>query len=192
MAKRFERRGGVLTLDSKDLVLVTAGLAAAGILVFILGLLIGRHSGQVTVVEPVEQAGTKKSTSIASDNLELAFEKRVRQVEQMMATSTAATGDKTVAPVKSSTSRPSAHVVRHDVQKGPWTLQVAAFADRKRARKEKEKWTSSGYEPHIFNAGSGKLPYKVRIGGFVNRRDADVLMKRVKNVEKVTGWVVKE
>jgi cell division septation protein DedD len=70
-----------------------------------------------------------------------------------------------------------------------WVLQVAAVNAMAEANSVARRWTSKGYKAYVeAPAGSSKL-YRVRIGPYPTRRDAEAVQAKLNREEKVDTWV---
>ncbi|MEW6570185.1 MAG: SPOR domain-containing protein [Nitrospirota bacterium] len=90
---------------------------------------------------------------------------------------------KSVAPGSDTKAR------SHDVKK--YTVQVAAFKDFAEAEALKEKLQEKGYKAYVSQVATRKQEtiYKVRIGEFAARKDADMLSAKLKKSEGLKSFV---
>jgi len=58
-------------------------------------------------------------------------------------------------------------------ESGPYTIQIGSFVDLNRAEKVTEDLSSKGYEAYIVRMLDGSVSYRVRIGNFKNKKEAE-------------------
>lgn len=91
-----------------------------------------------------------------------------------------------VTPDASSTT--AAGVPAVDSPGQGWVVQVAATKTRSEADTIAKRLSSKGYATFISNSAN---VFRVRIGGYKSKKDADVVAARLKKDERVNPWVTR-
>jgi DedD protein len=88
------------------------------------------------------------------------------------------------APVAETATPPSA------VTSGGFAVQVTALRDRSEAESIVKRLVGKGYQAYVLNPLPGKPPvYRVQVGRYQNRVDADRIASRLQKEEQFTPWV---
>lgn len=74
---------------------------------------------------------------------------------------------------------------------GSVTLQVGAFNDAATAQNLATKLKVKGYAAFVFNATSGPLPHKVRVGPLADKSEADKVSARLKKEEGFSPFITR-
>lgn len=103
--------------------------------------------------------------------------------------------EKTVAvaaPQKSSGEpQPLLRGRKLSTMKGPLTVQVAAFTDKATAQKELERWERGRFPAFIgTDRVNGKNLYRIQIGRFSDRKEAETAAQALKRDLKVKGPMI--
>jgi DedD protein len=78
-----------------------------------------------------------------------------------------------------------------DDASGRFTIQVAALKEARGAQRMVDDLRSKGYPAyHIRNASGRDVWFRVRVGAFKERADAEKLLKKLKNNHKINGLIV--
>lgn len=73
-----------------------------------------------------------------------------------------------------------------------YSIQVGAFSDQANARKYSEKFAQLGYPTEILsNAQKNKTLFRVRVGAFTNREEAERELKKLEKMENKRFKLVK-
>ena len=97
------------------------------------------------------------------------------------ATKTAATA----APAATDTAAPPSAVTS-----GGFAVQVTALRDRSEAEAIVKRLVGKGYQAYVLNPLPGRPPvYRVQVGRYQNRADADRIAGRLQKEEQFTPWV---
>jgi len=76
------------------------------------------------------------------------------------------------------------------VTSGGFAVQVTALRDRTEAEAIAKRLVGKGYQAYVLNPLPGKPPvYRVQVGRFQNRADADRIASRLQKEEQFTPWV---
>ncbi|MPZ16522.1 MAG: hypothetical protein GEV06_01205 [Luteitalea sp.] len=94
-----------------------------------------------------------------------------------------ATG-KSAKPVPTKTSAESGS--------GNWTVQVAALSKRDEAEAVAKRLQSKGYLAFLVGpSGGGAQMYRVRVGNYSDRADAERVMRRLAQEERLKPWITR-
>lgn len=74
---------------------------------------------------------------------------------------------------------------------GGVTLQVGAFNDAATAKNLATRLKAKGYAAFVFNATSGPLPHKVRVGPLADKSQADKVSARLKKEEGFSPFITR-
>ena len=78
------------------------------------------------------------------------------------------------------------------VTSGGYVVQIAALRDRVEADAIVKRLAGKGYQAFVVNPVPGKPPvYKVQVGRFTERGDADKIAARLKSDEQFSPWVTR-
>lgn len=96
----------------------------------------------------------------------------------------AAAPEKTAPPAAKTAPLPAARA-------GSVTLQVGAFNDVATAQNLATRLKAKGYAAFVFNATSGPLPHKVRVGPLADKSEADKVSARLKKEEGFSPFITR-
>ncbi len=71
-----------------------------------------------------------------------------------------------------------------------FTIQVGAFSSKKEAQTLKKRLSRKGYTVFINTSKRGKILYRVRVGRFIKRTDAEKVALKLKINEKLKTFIV--
>jgi DedD protein len=74
---------------------------------------------------------------------------------------------------------------------GAWTIQVAALKERDEADRIAERLQSRGYEAFVAEPVPGTAMFRVRVGQFSDRAEAERVKTRLAREEKFKPWVTR-
>jgi DedD protein len=98
-----------------------------------------------------------------------------------------AAGAGAAAPPASSAASPAAAPA---ARRGQYTVQVAATRERGEADALARRLAGRGYQAYVDpSTGPGVKMYRVRVGGYADRREADRVRQRLEKEEKFKPWV---
>jgi cell division septation protein DedD len=72
-----------------------------------------------------------------------------------------------------------------------FTIQVAALRERAEAEAIAKRLTSKGYETYIVNPAGGSNVYRVRVGRYPDRKDAEPVVQRLATEEQFKPWITR-
>lgn len=76
-------------------------------------------------------------------------------------------------------------------ESGPYTIQIGSFADLNRAERVTEDLSSRGYEAYIARMLDNFVTYRVRIGNFKNKKEAESAGRNFKNNTGLDCFITK-
>jgi len=75
---------------------------------------------------------------------------------------------------------------------GDWAVQVAALNDSADADVVARRWGQKGYQAYVVTPSDGTpAVFRVRIGAFKTRREADALASKLQQEERISPWVTR-
>jgi DedD protein len=97
------------------------------------------------------------------------------------------------APPRSAPAPPrSAPAVQTPAAPGDWAVQVAALNVRSEAEAVAKRLAAKGYAAYVVTPGDGTPSvFRVRIGPFKTRREADTMAVRLEKEEQFKPWVTR-
>ncbi len=73
-----------------------------------------------------------------------------------------------------------------------FAVQVTALREKKDAEAIARRLASRGYEAYVLDAEPGQAPlYRVRVGSFADRADAERVLRRLEQEEKFKPWITR-
>lgn len=89
-------------------------------------------------------------------------------------------------PAKGAKKIPSPGAVETRPSDGPWTVQVNAFPDEKTAKTSVDRLKDKGYNAYVTEVRTnGRLWYRVRVGRFSSREEAEKVEDVLRNKESL-------
>jgi cell division septation protein DedD len=95
------------------------------------------------------------------------------------------------APSPSSKSAPPAKEPPAVETSGDFTVQVAALNARDEADAIAKRLSSKGYAAYVVAPGNGAVMFRVRIGHFKTRRDAEPVFAKLQKEEQFKPWITR-
>ena len=75
---------------------------------------------------------------------------------------------------------------------GEYAVQVFATRLRQQADDMRARLEEKGYRTYVDESGGGRSPlYRVRVGPFAGRQEAEIVMERLRQEEAVSGFVTR-
>lgn len=93
------------------------------------------------------------------------------------------------SPAPGGESAPPAAVPTPDDTQRGWVVQVAATKTRSEAETIAKRLNGRGYSAFVLSNNANV--FRVRVGGYRNKKDADGVAARLKKEERVTPWVTR-
>jgi len=98
----------------------------------------------------------------------------------------------TPAPVERPVDKPATAAPPATVTGGGFVVQIAALRDRTEADTIVKRLAGKGYQAFVVNPVPGKPPvYKVQVGRFAERGQAEKIAVRLKSEEQFSPWVTR-
>jgi cell division septation protein DedD len=72
-----------------------------------------------------------------------------------------------------------------------WIVQVAALADQAQANAIASRLVSKGYSAYVTAPPPGGGMFRVRVGKFKERRQADTVLRRLQKEEQLKPWITR-
>lgn len=193
-----------LELSGKQLVFLFMMATVVLVAVFLCGVLVGRNARSPREGEPIETAAAPvpPATSVPADagppaaeppvpqkDDELSYPKRLRGNAPPEELKKAKPEPPTPAPQKPAAPAASAVDVPTSGRPGTYFVQVIALQNRTEAANLVKRLIAKGYPAYIeMPAANAPSIYRVRVGRYKDRRDADQAARRLKE-EKLTAEV---
>jgi cell division septation protein DedD len=203
-----------IQLSGKQLVFLFMATTVVSVVIFLCGVLVGRgvraeslgasaatpppsaagpvvHAPSPPPDPPAAPAGAEKlrypellsGDKPASEPLKpVAESKKVEETPKPPAPAVASTAAATPAPADG--PKPRA---------GTWAVQVVALTDRAAAAAVVQRLTGTGYPAFLVNPqpGAPVQNYKVQVGRYGDRSEADQIAGRLKKEEQFEPWIVR-
>jgi cell division septation protein DedD len=74
---------------------------------------------------------------------------------------------------------------------GDYAVQVAALNARGEADAIARRLASKGYASYVVPPGNGAVMYRVRVGHFKTRRDAEPVFEKLQKEEQFKPWITR-
>ncbi|MGH9163625.1 MAG: SPOR domain-containing protein [Vicinamibacteraceae bacterium] len=89
-------------------------------------------------------------------------------------------------------SKPAATESSAESGSGSWTVQVAALSERDEAEVVAKRLQSKGYLAFLVGpSGGGATMYRVRVGNYKDRAEAERVMRRLAQEERLKPWITR-
>ncbi len=198
-----------IQLSGKQLVflfiLVTFGL----VVTFLCGVLVGRGARAVRGDEPADTAVQATVQPPASETAgappaaaeppvpatevdELSYPKRLQGAEVSKEDLKGAPAQNAPPARKPDAPQaPSGSEAATSGQPGAWVVQVVALQDRGVATSLVQRLTGKGYPAFLVTTAAGSVPrmYKVQVGRYNDRREAEKIRQRLEKEEQFKPWI---
>ena len=231
-----------IQLDNKQLILVFLAAVTVCVLIFVLGVMIGkgqkeaefaaaaRNQKNTAPAEPDNNAPTQALSDVTSDKSEEAKstpppepvqekpsppEQTAKQIAKQTAPPApdpekakekpkqkyayedldkpeepAAAPKKEPEPAKTAAKGTEQAEESTSAGNSKYTVQVIATSSRPKAEEQISRLKSKGYKPFLDETSSGDTQvFKVRVGRFVDTKDAKELASKIKSDTKLETWV---
>ena len=208
MKERAEARRGW-----RGVVLLTAGLVVVFVLVFLLGILVGREIATTTqrAAAAPPRAASGAAPPAAEPSAAPPKNARANMKEKLTFYQTLTSPTPDIPPPGATPSRKV--VEERMVVKGPeqrsvlqptgqsveapasppplWTVQVSSFRSRALAEDQMKRLIGKGYDAYLAVARpeNGQARYRVRVGGFATRTEAEGIADQLRAELKLNPFV---
>ena len=210
-----------IQLNGKQLVFLFMAGTVVAVVIFLLGVFVGRGvrvgASEVNAVvsdqqtDPAAEGGEIPPAIVSSGGAPaatpdviyprvLAGNDPPKETLQPSASNAASALDKssapsaTNAPASSAPSPPStsANAVPSEPSGDGFSIQLAALAKRDEAEGIVRRLTEKGYSAYLMSPSAGAPPvYRVRVGKFKERREAESVSSRLQKEEQFKPWIVR-
>ena len=196
-----------IQLSGKQIVFLVMVLTVASTVIFLCGVFVGRgvRSERADAADTAPIAATSPqpvpdSTPATAEPPapptetpeELSYHKRLQgESPQKEAVKPETPPPPAAAPPRAPVPAPAAVTdVPTAGRAGRWIVQVGAFGNAEAARDVVKKLTAKGYPAFLVNPAAG-MPtiYRVRVGGYANRPDADQVARRLEKEDRFSPVV---
>jgi len=203
-----------IQLNGKQLVFLFMAATVISVVIFLLGVLVGRgaRAELVTTVASADvpspeltaaaPAATPTPAPVGSDPTaaapppavdDLSYFKRLEkqtpapeQLKPVPAKPAPSVPERPAAPVASTAAdAPS------DPAGRPWAVQVAALNVRAEAEAVAKRLTSRGYAAYVVAPADGATVYRVRVGRFNTRDQAEPVKAKLEKEEQFKPWITR-
>jgi cell division septation protein DedD len=198
-----------IQLSGKQLVFLFIVTTSVLVAVFLCGVLVGRGArdargedpeaiaAAATAPQPVADAGppaAEPPAPAAETPDELTYHKRLQGAgaapETIKPQAVEAPAPE-AAPARARSAAPKPADVPPAGRPGTWVVQVIATRDQSVASAVVKRLTDKGYPAFLLNpaAGSEQPFYKVHVGRYNDRREAEQVSLRIKKEEQFQPWI---
>ena len=209
-----------IQLNGKQLVFLFMAATIVSVVIFLCGVLVGRGvraervAGQETALNTSagdaatpQTAATPTAAPAGSDPTVAApppavddltyfnrLEKQKAPAEQLKSRPTATTMSEKAAAGEA--RAPGAAAIRQKETWSPpaaqsWTVQIAALNERNAAEAIAKRLSSKGYAAYVFEPSDGTSVYRVRVGKFGTRHEAETLKTKLEKEEQFKPFVTR-
>lgn len=139
----------------------------------------------------VEPPAPSRTEPVGADGLTKAERRKQRRERQKAAEAAAAAAQTAApAPARAVAGKAAKNAAEPAVPKGSYVIQVFSSADKAQAESIRSKLSGGGQKAYLspINRG-GRTMYRVRIGPFKSRGDAQTVADKVRKGYKLDTWV---
>jgi DedD protein len=203
-----------IQLSGKQLVFLFMATTVVSVVIFLCGVLVGRgvKGDTVNAADPVAagspppvvadaQPPSAQPPATAQEGGGLSYARRLEE-EKPVKEELKPTGEKPAAPdPKPAAGPPSvpapvaapAPGPTSTARPGTWAVQVVALTDRSAATAVVQRLTGKGYPAFLVNpqAGAPVQNYKVQVGRYSDRAEAEQIKTRLKKEEQFEPWILR-
>ena len=206
-----------IQLNGKQLVFLFMAATVVSVVIFLCGVLVGRGvraervgaqdaalstnggdaTPQVAATPTPAPAGSDPTVAApppAVDDLTYfnRLEKQKAPAEQLKAKPTATTMSDKAAAVEARNSG-AARAKTREISPAPrgWTVQIAALNERNAAEAIAKRLSSKGYAAYVYEPSDGTSVYRVRVGKFGTRHEAETLKTKLEKEEQFKPFVTR-
>jgi cell division septation protein DedD len=196
-----------IQLSGKQLVFLFMATTVVSVVIFLCGVLVGRgvraekgdappeESAVATAPAPTTEAPVPPADSAAQPPVadELTYHNRLGAeqppAEKLKEQPAAPQPIETPEPV---TSPPASAAAPRDTA-GGYSVQVAALRERGEADAVVKRLTAKGYPAFVVPpvAGSPSAVFRVRVGTYKDRREAEQILRRLEKEEQFKPWITR-
>jgi rare lipoprotein A len=177
-------------------------VVVASVVIFLLGVLVGRgvraESGPTqalvqptsTAISDVAPAPAPGGAPASAAKEELSYPNRLASTNpppETLPTPRADTAQEPAPPAPAASTS-----ARGESKTGGFAIQVAALRQRAEAESVARGLTTKGYPAYVMNPDAGApAVFRVRVGKFKDRREAESVAARLQKEEQFKPWIVR-
>jgi cell division septation protein DedD len=205
-----------IQLSGKQLVFLFMATTVVSILIFLCGVLVGRQSrGEAIGVDTVVAAApaptpVPDTPPIVSEPPAVAPGSSLTYADRLQSEKTPAEDLKPRAEVRPKPEPPTPETSRKEppeaaaappvpppaaqgARPGTWAVQVVSLRDRNAASKIVQRLSGKGYPAFLVapTPGGPAQVYKVQVGRYGDRQDAQRVSERLKKEEQFDPWIIR-
>jgi len=204
-------------LNGKQLVFMFMAVTASAVVIFLCGVMVGRgvrapavsNQIQATATTPADPTAPVDATAPTSATTlpngappsaqeTLTYPDRLEEatpppetLEEPAPDNTASTGAP-AAPAPTVGKAPTGDIASSEPPGNGYVVQVAAVRERAEAEGIARRLASKGYHSFITTPGAGApRVFRVRVGKYSDRREADAVATRLQKEEQFKPWVTR-
>ena len=192
-----------IQLNGKQLVFLFMAVVVASVVIFLLGVLVGRgvraERGPVEALtqpatpapEGIVAAPPSSGAPASAAKEDLTYPNRLASNNPPPETLPTPRADVAETPVPSAPAARSAPSAPSSEASG-FSIQVAALRQRAEAESVARGLTTKGYPAFVMNPDAGApAVFRVRVGKFKDRREAESVAARLQKEEQFKPWIVR-
>ena len=199
-----------IQLNGKQLVFLFMAGTVVAVVIFLLGVFVGRGVraessggdplvGAVTAPEIPAAAASTANTPPASTEEDLSYHDRLNKAEPAAEKLTPPPAPATTVDRPARGSAPSQAARETAISSVPtepagegFAIQLAALGKREEAEAIVRRLAAKGYSAYLMPPPSGApAVYRVRVGKFKDRREAEAVSARLQREEQFKPWIVR-
>jgi cell division septation protein DedD len=205
-----------IQLSGKQLVFLFILVTFASVVIFLCGVLVGRGARAARGEEPADVSAGATTTPPTAQAIpgggppaaeppapapeadELSYHKRLQGADapkEQLKSPAAAPADAKPAPSAPSAPAQEAAAAQTPVpasgRPGAWVVQVVALQDRTVATSLVKRLNGKGYPAFLVTTAAGSVPrmYKVQVGRYNDKREAEQIRQRLEKEEQFKPWI---
>jgi cell division protein FtsN len=206
-----------IQLNGKQLVFLFMATTVVAVVIFLCGVMVGRGVRAEQAAQTVAETGTQTAPADAPPPSavpaapanatppppaeDLSYYDRLAQTRPPAEKLKAAPAREPVAPAARSEAAPPPPPVPSEAPPGksaplpvpadaPYTVQVVAFTSRSEAEAVLKDLRAKRFDPHLLAPSADSAMYRVRVGKFKNKRDAEELKRRLEKAQ-YKPWITR-
>jgi cell division septation protein DedD len=192
-----------IQLNGKQLVFLFMAVTVVSVVIFLCGVLVGRGvrvepeslTAQTTTAPPPEAGASAGATPPATE--ELSYPDRLASPEparEQLRAAAPPVRREEAAPAPARAPAPAAAQPAAAVEPGGtgYAIQLAALSKREEADGIARRLTGKGYPAYVLSPEAGApAVFRVRVGKFTDRREAESVRARLQKEEQFNPWIVR-
>lgn len=185
-----------LRFGTREIAFLSLAFVVVWGLSFVLGILVGRElSGPAPGAERVAETAPSdsrpaESKAAAQDRLTF-YQTLTAPTVELPSAKKGVVEERMVTKGEEVPDRAPAAAASAPSPAGPWTVQVSAFRSRALAEDLRRQLAAKGYDAYLVAVESedGRVRYRVRVGSFATRGEADQAAARLRTERHLNPFV---